>query len=112
MLQVTPLLLGSFATVAVKSWLPLVRRLAVAGTTATEIAGPPPLGAIESEPQAGTRNRPNAMGSRRGNGSVFMIDPIRGSRRLEAKATQRRRPEPSYSWSSRWVALASSRLEP
>ena len=52
MLQVTPLLLGSFVTVAVKSWLLLVRRLAVAGTTATEIAGPPPPGAVVSEPQA------------------------------------------------------------
>src|SRR5207247_8845273 len=101
MLQLPSRLRGSFATVAVKSWLPLVRRLAVAGTTATEIAGPPPPGAVVSEPHAASRNRPNAMGSRRGNGSLFMIDPFRGSRRLETKATQRRRPEPSYWWSSR-----------
>ena len=39
MLQVTPPLLGSFVTVAVRSWLPLVRRLAVVGTTETETAG-------------------------------------------------------------------------
>src|SRR5690349_23322941 len=101
MLQVTPLLIGSFVTVAVKLWLPLVRRLAVDGTTATEIAGPPPPGAVVSEPQAASRNRPDATESGRDNESVFMIDPIRGSRRLETKATQRPRPEPSYSWSSR-----------
>jgi hypothetical protein len=46
MLQVTPVLAGSFATVAVKSWLPPASRLTVAGTTETAIgkgaAGSPP----------------------------------------------------------------------
>ena len=36
MLHVTPRLLGSFATVAVKAWVPLVKRLALGGTTETE----------------------------------------------------------------------------
>src|SRR2546430_402145 len=73
MLQVTPLWLGSFAPVAVKSWLPLVRRLALAGTTATEIAGPPPPGAVVSEPHAARTNRLNGVRSRRGTEGVFMI---------------------------------------
>jgi len=58
MLQVTPLLLGSFVTVAVKSWLPLVRRLAVGGTTATETAEPRgDVGPGESLLQAARRSR-------------------------------------------------------
>src|SRR5947199_8662715 len=72
MLHVTPLLLGSFVTVAVKSWTPLVRRLAVAGTTATEIAGPPPRGAVESEPQAARRTRPTPVSDRCSSRGVLM----------------------------------------
>src|SRR6266581_3461169 len=75
MLQVTPLLLGSFVTVAVKSWLPLVRRLAVDGTTATEITGPPPPGAVESEPQAASRQRLAPMSDRQGVRGALM-DPV------------------------------------
>src|SRR5690242_9936940 len=75
MLQVTPRLLGSFATVAVKSWLPLARRLAVDGTTATEIAGPPPAGAVESEPQAARRTRPTPASDRCGSRGVLMTAP-------------------------------------
>src|SRR5438309_447604 len=79
MLHVTPLLVGSFATVAAKSWLPLVRRLAVDGTTATEIAGPPPPGAVESEPQAASRQRLAPMNDRPGIHSVLM-DPVAATR--------------------------------
>src|SRR5207247_11453113 len=79
MLQVTPPLLGSFVTVAVKSWLPLVRRLAVDGTTATEIAGPPPPGAGESEPRAASRQRLAPMNDRPGIHSVLM-DPVAATR--------------------------------
>src|SRR5438445_11723603 len=56
MLQVTPLLVGSFATVAVKSWLPLVRRLTVSWTMETEIGRG--AGVSGSEPQAATRTKP------------------------------------------------------
>src|SRR5207247_11341942 len=71
MLQVTPLLLGSFVTVAVKSWLPLVRRLAVDGTTATASGGPP-RGAVESEPQAASRQRLAPMSDRQGGRGAVM----------------------------------------
>src|SRR5437016_5167648 len=55
MLQVTPRVLGSFATVAVKSWLPPLGRLAEAGATETEtLAG----GAVPSpQPKASVRRR-------------------------------------------------------
>src|SRR5437016_5084955 len=79
MLQVTPPLLGSFVTVAVKSWLPLVRRLAVDGTTETETGGRPLLGAVVSEPHAVTRNTPDAMRSWRGTERVFTVNPFCGS---------------------------------
>src|SRR5206468_4343280 len=83
MLHVTPLLLGSFVTVAVKSWLALVRRLDERGTTATEIAGPPPPGAVESGLQAASRQRLVPISDRRSIRGVLM-DPVaarRGGRR-------------------------------
>src|SRR5207247_4533723 len=75
MLQVTPLLLGSFVTVAVKSWTPLVRRLAEGGATATEIAGPPPPGAVESGLQAASRQRLAPMSDRQRVRGALM-DPV------------------------------------
>src|SRR5438093_12902252 len=89
MLQVTPPLLGAFVTVAVKSWLPLVRRLAVDGTTATEIAWPAPPGAVES-PQAARRTRPDANSSRRSNAGVLMMDPCCGSKATMCSGPHRR----------------------
>src|SRR2546430_17254663 len=83
MLQVTPLLLGSFATMAAKSWLPLVRRLAVVGTMETETAGRPPPGAVESGLQAASRQRLVPISHRRSIRGGFMDPPAarRGPRR-------------------------------
>src|SRR5205809_7542287 len=73
MLHVTPLLLGSFVTVAVKSWTPLVRRLAVVGTMETETAGRPLPGAVESGLQAASRQRLVPISHRRSIRGVFMV---------------------------------------
>jgi hypothetical protein len=55
MLQMTPVLVGSFFTVAVKAWLPLMGTLAVGGLTVTEIDA---IGPGESVLQAATSSTP------------------------------------------------------
>src|SRR5437879_805002 len=101
MLQVTPLLLGSFATVAVKSWLPAVRRLAVSGTTETEIGGG--AGVSESEPQAARRTKPAPT-------SDFLgLNSANGDPRLIAGSPSL--PMALRRWGSPHRALLIARLE-
>ena len=95
MLQATPRLVGSLVTVAVKSWLPLVRRLAVVGTTETETAGRPPSGAVVSEPQAASSKTPMKGRKRCGICWVFMIAPIRGSKTVLLSLPTARSPMPA-----------------
>src|SRR5437016_3638144 len=54
MLQATPLLLGSFVTVAVRTRLPLMGTLAVGGLTVTEIDA---TDSVELGPQAASSSR-------------------------------------------------------